>query len=173
MKQTKFTRAFAIVLSCAAFFATVLGQDKDTTKRAIDDFVKQAAGRFEVSKIEFARKAKLYDRRVNVEEKFSYSMNGNELEVLAVRYLYIDIEHEEVFYFKNKKLVYSMERRAPVDGLGAAWSGTFYFHNGKLLDFTTNGHGKSELDNWDPEADMLWMSRRRVKQLKEHLRKGV
>ena len=66
-----------------------------------------------------------------------------------------------------------MERRGPVDGAGAIWSGVFYFQNGKLLDHTTNGHGKSELDNWDPEADMLWMSRRRMKQLKEHLRRGV
>ena len=173
MKRLKFRSAFAIVLSFAASFTSVVGQDQDTTKRAIDDLVKEAARRFESSKIDFIRKTKLNDRTVTVEEKFSYLMSGKEPEVLAVRYLYINIEHEEVYYFKNGTLIYSMERRAPVDGPGAAWSGVFYFQNGKLLDFTTNGHGKSELDDWDPEADMLWMSRRRMKQLKEHLRRGV
>ena len=106
MKRMRFTSAFAMVLSCAAFFVSAQGQDQDTAKRAIDDFVKQAAGRFEASKIEFARKAKLFDRTVTVEEKFSYSVNGNEPEVLAVRYLYTDIEHAEVSYFKNRNLVY-------------------------------------------------------------------
>ena len=170
MNRIKFIRGLIIVLSGASFFASALGQEPGTTKRGIDDFVKQAARRFESSKIDFVGKTELSGRAV--EEKVSYSMNGNQPEILAVGYRDGNIDHEEVFYFKNGSLIYSTERETPADGAGAAWSGNFYFQNEKLLDFSTNGHGKSELDDWDPEAEVLRMSRKRMKQLREHLRRG-
>jgi hypothetical protein len=35
------------------------------------------------------------------------------------------------------------------------WRGDFYFSKGKLIDHVTLGHGKSEMDDWDPEHEML------------------
>lgn len=35
------------------------------------------------------------------------------------------------------------------------WAGDFYFINGKLDYYITLGHGKSELDDWNPEKDNL------------------
>jgi len=166
MKRMRFTKGIAAaVFSCAVFLTSGLGQDLDTSKRAIDDFVRQAELKFESSKADFVLKSKL-------SEKFSYSMKGNTVEVLSVRYRKADADHEEEYYFQAGKLVYAIERQAPVGGSGPAWSGVYYFKNGKLLDHTTNGHGKSELDSWDPEDEVFRMSRKRMKQLRDHLKKG-
>lgn len=39
------------------------------------------------------------------------------------------------------------------DSIG--WAGIYYFSKGKLQDHETLGHGKSELDTWNPEAEVL------------------
>ena len=36
-----------------------------------------------------------------------------------------------------------------------SWSGEFYFSNGKLIDLETLGHGKSEIETWQPEQEMI------------------
>jgi len=45
---------------------------------------------------------------------------------------------------------------------GTMWNGDFYFSKGKLIEHVTNGHGRSELDNWNPEKEVLekWKSRK-------------
>jgi hypothetical protein len=37
-----------------------------------------------------------------------------------------------------------------------SWLGTYLFEKGKLKDYYTNGHGKSETDDWDPEKEVLY-----------------
>ena len=169
MKNTTFTQGIAtMVVSSAVLLTSTLGQDLDTNKRAIRDFVKQAESRFDSSKAGFVLKTKL-DGRI-VEEKFSYSTNGDDVEMLIVRYRDGAVDNEEYHYFKDRRLVYVIERQGIVDGGGPDWSGVYYFSNGKLLDHVTNGHGKSELDRWDPEDDVLRMSRKRMNQLRNHLK---
>ena len=171
MKRTRFTKGiFPIVFSSAVLLTSALGQDIDTSKRAIDDFVKQAELKFESSKVGFVLKTKLKGR--TLDEKFSYSMKGNAVEVLSVRYRNGDADHEEEYFFQGRQLVYSTERQVLVHGEGPDWSGVYYFKNGILLDHTTNGHGKSELDSWKPEVEVPQMSRKRLKQLGVHLKKG-
>jgi hypothetical protein len=155
---------FSAVFSVALGLMSAIGQDLDTSKGAIDDFVKQAELKFQSSKAGFVLKSKLA-------ETFSYSMKGNDVEVLSVRYRNADSDHDEEYFFQAGKLVYATERQAPVGGGGPDWSGVYYFKNGKLLDHATNGHGKSELDSWDPEDEVFRMSRKRMKQLRDHLKK--
>ena len=66
----------------------------------------------------------------------------------------------QLFYFRNNKLIYCTEtiisyynQHNVQDTM--TWSGSFYFSDGKLIDYVTLGHGKSETEEWDPEADML------------------
>lgn len=82
---------------------------------------------------------------------------------------YITIErrfaHQEdsiwqTFYLKNNQLIYATEQitsyyanEGQTDTM--TWMGSFYFYRGKLIDHITLGHGKSEIDTWDPQSDML------------------
>lgn len=36
----------------------------------------------------------------------------------------------------------------------AVWKGEYFFRNGKMVDLTTLGHGKSEADSWDPGREV-------------------
>jgi len=35
------------------------------------------------------------------------------------------------------------------------WAGNFYFSKNKLIANVTFGYGKSEIDSWNPEVDLL------------------
>lgn len=171
MKRAKFINTiFLILISGPVLLTPAVGQLANATTLAIDVLVKRAALRFESSKAGFVLKMKYNNR--TVEEKFSYSMTGDDIEVLSVRYRDGNADNEEIYYFQGRQLVYATESQSPVDGASPAWSGIYYFKNGKLLDFVTNGHGKSEDDSWDPEDEVLRMSGKRMKQLRDHLKRG-
>src|SRR5687767_12193947 len=95
---------FSAVFAVGLGSMSALGQDLDASKRAIDDFVKQAELKFESSKTDFVLKSKLA-------EKFSYSMKENGVEVLSVRHRKADVNHEEEYFFQAGKLVYATERQ--------------------------------------------------------------
>ena len=171
MKIVRITkRILPIVVSSVVLLTSALGQDLETSKRAIDDFVKQAELKFASSRAGFLLKTKVKGR--TLEEEFSYSTNRDDVEMLIVRYREGAADYEEYHYFQDRQLVYLIERQVPVDGGGPDWSGVYYFKSGILLDHTTNGHGKSEDDSWDPADEVLRMSRKRMKQLKDHLKRN-
>lgn len=61
----------------------------------------------------------------------------------------------QTFYLRNGGLVYAEEKIVSHYGNDSiTWAGKFYFAGGKLIDQRTLGHGKSETDEWDPEAEM-------------------
>jgi hypothetical protein len=66
----------------------------------------------------------------------------------------------QTFYFKNNNLIYSTETItlysfANNQQDSIIWVGTYYFSKDKLIDMVTLGHGKSETEKWDPEAEVL------------------
>lgn len=67
---------------------------------------------------------------------------------------------QQTFYLKDGSLIYAIERivtyyteNGKTDSI--TWRGDFYFSKGKLIDHVTLGHGKSEIETWNPEQDML------------------
>ena len=62
----------------------------------------------------------------------------------------------QVFYSVGSSLIFSSESITNYYGKDSTgWGGTYYFSNGKLKDYTTFGHGKSEFDDWNPEVEVL------------------
>ena len=66
----------------------------------------------------------------------------------------------QTFYLKSGELIFATEQivtyyyeKNKTDSIG--WSGDFYFSKGKLIYHITIGHGKSEIETWDPEQDLL------------------
>ncbi len=159
-------------------------QTIEQNKLAIADFVRRTDQTFEKSKKVFTVKVKRKNRKFLPEEsnygikkgeflirKFSYLMNEKDIEVLVVHYQIEKFSSEEFYYFKNKRLIYATEQHfSDSDGdKNSVWSGVFYFENEILFDYSTNGHGKSETEEWQPEKEVLQMSRERIKQLNKYL----
>lgn len=176
------------VLSAILFGVLAAGlvnaQTVGEKKLAIKEFVARADATFKTSKKVFTVKEKRNKRKFLIEEsnysikkgeflnrEFSYSMNEKNVEVFVVRYEIEKFSAEETYYFKNKKLVYATEQHFfETNGeKNAVWSGVFYFENEKLLDHGTNGHGKSETEEWNAEKQVLQMSRERLDQLNKYL----
>lgn len=92
-------------------------------------------------------------------EKWSYLRDAKYLLYFQVNYTLDSNDYEEEYYLTNGGLIYATEKEVmrfpsmdPVDSIG--WSGVFYFSAHKLLYQRTLGHGKSEMDNWDPEKEI-------------------
>ena len=81
------------------------------------------------------------------------------------------VAYTEKYYFKDSSLIYAYESEiffSPAEGIkqGTKWSGDFYFSEGKLIIHVTNGLGRSELDDWDPENEILQRLKKRKAELK-------
>lgn len=66
----------------------------------------------------------------------------------------------QTFYLRKGELIFATEKVVSfytennlTDSI--TWNGDFYFLKGRLIDHVTLGHGKSELDSWNPEQDVL------------------
>jgi len=114
-------------------------------------------------------KDKLVDQK-NVKEKWRVFSN-NEYSRIIIQYTTDSAEHSiaytEKYYLKNDALIYAYESEVFFETSqnmkdGTMWNGDFYFSKGKLIEHVTNGHGRSELDNWNPEKEVLekWKSRK-------------
>ena len=80
------------------------------------------------------------------------------------------VAYTEKYYLKNGSLIYAFESEVffPTGeniSEGTTWAGDFYFSKGKLIDHVTLGHGRSELDDWDPEKEILQRWKGRKKEL--------
>ncbi|NOT52346.1 MAG: hypothetical protein HOP10_13835 [Chitinophagaceae bacterium] len=94
-------------------------------------------------------------------QKWTYLRDPKNLLYFRVNYTLDSTDYEEEYYLHEGTLIFATEKEVwrfpsmnPVDSMG--WSGVFYFSKGKLIYQSTLGHGKSELDNWDPEKE-IWM----------------
>jgi len=87
--------------------------------------------------------------------------DNKQLARIIINYTIDSASYTEEYYFKDGFLIYAYEG---IDEY-SAWSGGFYFSNGKLIDHVTLGHGKSELDDWDPEKEILQRLKKRKAEL--------
>lgn len=103
-------------------------------------------------------------------QKWQY-FDNKELSLISIGYKIDSTSYTEKYYLYNGGLIYAYEEEIwyqPSLGINeyTMWSGTFYFVRGKLADHVTLGHGKSELDNWNPEQEILLRLKERKKELK-------
>ena len=89
---------------------------------------------------------------------------------IIINHVIDSMRYSEKYYFKNGSLIYAYESEilySPFWGQieYSIWSGDFYFSKGKLIDHVTLGHGKSELDDWDPENEILQRLKKRKAEL--------
>jgi len=148
---------FSIV--AVIIYHSLAGQTTSTTYKIekIDSIVSQidsvAMLKHRVFNLRKQYKGKTYS------EKWSYLRDSKYLLYFRVNYTLDSNDYEEEYYLANGGLIYATEKEVmrfpsmdPVDSIG--WSGVFYFSEYKLLFQSTLGHGKSEMDNWDPEREV-------------------
>jgi len=127
------------------------------TKEKIDSIVSKTDSvvslKHKVFNLKKQYKGKVYT------EKWSYLRDAKHLLFFRINYTIDSTDYEEVYYLDKGALVFASEKEVmrfpsmdPVDSIG--WSGFFYFSEHKLLFQSTLGHGKSEMDNWNPEKEV-------------------
>lgn len=87
---------------------------------------------------------------------FTYKTSNGKLVKLTYLFKNDSTKTEQIFYINNGKLIYSTEDEVLYSSKDSSiWRGTYFFANGRLKDYETLGHGKSELDDWEPEKEMV------------------
>jgi hypothetical protein len=77
----------------------------------------------------------------------------------------------EVYYIKDNSLVFSEEEEITSYAAGkVTWGGKYYFKNGVLKDYETLGHGKSEIEAWDPQKEVLLNYKRAGRYVQNYLK---
>ena len=88
--------------------------------------------------------------------KYQFKYNHNQLEYAAREYSDKDSSVKQEFYILASFLIFSTESITYYYGKDSiGWGGVYYFSEGKLKDYETLGHGKSEDEKWNPEAEVL------------------
>jgi hypothetical protein len=94
--------------------------------------------------------------------------NAKGLGFISIEYKIDSTAYAERYFLENGSLIYAYESEIlyfPSLNDQSAWAGDFYFSKNKLIHHVTLGHGKSEMDDWDPEKEIL----QRLKERKEEL----
>jgi hypothetical protein len=161
---------FAVIISIFLTAYVAPAQTEEQKKNSISEFVTRAGKNFMNSKKDFSVKTKNRDRETII-ENFSYSMNNGKIEVLKVSFQDGILFFEEEFFIRNGEPVFVYEKEtATKDGeVIHEWSGEHYLEDGKLFNSETNGHGKSETGDWEPEKEIPKLYRKRIKQLNKFL----
>lgn len=159
-----FAIAFVIIVKAS------FGQDLEKQKTAIDADVesisKQTNLKTESFSIQALKKALHYINYQFIENTDGYVK-------IHRQFSHKNDTIKQTFYFKNNGLIYATEKitsyfteNGKTDSI--VWKGDFYFANGRVIDYVTLGHGKSEIDTWDPEQDMLTALRESKQDIERH-----
>ena len=90
---------------------------------------------------------------------------------LKITYAYNNTYYVEKYSVYKGELINSYEEETMYEfgsnakGQGLPWQGTYYWENNKIVLESTNGHGKSEIDDWDPSKENWNRYQKRIKQL--------
>ncbi len=152
------------LLSCNFAFA----QNVPYSKEKIDIIITKTDSLFSIRHKSFTLKRNISSRKV-VTESWTYLKNSKGLSCFKISYTIDSTDYKEAYFLDKGNLIYATEievSRFPASGPDdfIVWSGLYYFSYKKLIDHMTNGHGKSELDGWDPEKEtLLRYNKRRFK----------
>jgi len=133
------------------------GQDLDKRKIAIDAEVERISEQSTVGTVNFSIQTL---KKVLNYISYQYRESSKGYVKISRQFSHKNDTIHQDFYLKDGSLIYAHEiitsyftNNGKTDSIG--WSGGFYFAKGKLIDCITHGHGKSEMDSWNPEKDML------------------
>jgi len=88
--------------------------------------------------------------------KYQLKREGGNIQKIVRQYRNSDSSVAQVFYTVNDSLIFATESIVYYYGKDSIeWSATYYFSDGKLEDFETLGHGKSEISTWNPEDEVF------------------
>lgn len=104
-----------------------------------------------------------------IKEQWLY-FDSKGLSRITISYTIDSTAYYEKYYLKDGALIYAYDSEiffSPTAGIdqGTKWAGDFYFLKGKLFNHVTLGHGRSELDDWDPEKEILQGLKKRKAEL--------
>lgn len=159
-----------LILILLIFPAFLHAQNDDEAQKRIDSIIETIEKRSENSHQSFTIKKRKYT------EQWTYSTANGKIEFFSVSYFARHTKRSETYFLQNDELIYAAEREDYYSGDNenteelTSWSGNYYFENRILVYLTTNGHGKSETDDWEPERETLDMFRKRLKTLKKKLK---
>lgn len=102
---------------------------------------------------------------------FAYKTSNGKFVKLIHRFKTGNAKTGQLFYINNDALVYSVDEVLYFSKDSSSWRGTYFFVNGKLKDYETLGHCKSELDDWEPEKEVTRNYKRVKNIVVAHIRK--
>ncbi len=133
------------------------GQNIEGRKKAIDVEVNRISKEIKLPTINFSIQAL---KKVLHYINYEYVTNPIGYIKIKRRFSYKNDTIHQTFFLQKGDLIYATEeivtyftKNKKTDSI--AWRGDFYFSKGKLIDHVTVGHGKSEIDSWNPEQEML------------------
>lgn len=133
------------------------GQDLEKQKAAIDAEVQHISTQGETKTVNFTSPAL---KKVLHYIRYQYAESSRGYGKISRQFSRKNGTIQQIFYLKEGSLIYATEKittyftdKGKTDSI--VWNGDFYFSKGKLIDHVTLGHGKSEIDTWNPEQDML------------------
>lgn len=146
-----------LAISAILFSKVLYGQDIDKQKAAIDAEVERISKQSKLKTERFSIQAL---KKVLHYIDYQYVENTKGYVNISRQFSHQNDSVQQTFCLKDGKLIHATEvitsyfnDKDKRDSI--AWSGSFYFAKGRLIDHITLGHGKSELDTWNPEQDMV------------------
>ena len=144
-------RQIFIFVFLAPFF--VFAQDFQLRKKIDSSVLKIDSSRTKT--IFFTKTEKSVDNKT-ITFKYHFKYNQNQLEYAAREFSDRDSSVKQEFYMLASFLIFSTESITYYYGKDSiGWGGAYYFSKDKLKDYETLGHGKSEDETWNPEAEVL------------------
>jgi hypothetical protein len=160
------------------FFIPILcfSQQKEADSSSINEIVRKLDKLSKTNNRLFVNDKLINNKKIK--ENWQY-FDNKQLSEIVIDYIvdsaayserYYSTAYSEKYYFKDGALINAYESEVfflPDLGIdqGTMWAGDFYFSKGKLIDYVTVGHGKSELDDWDPEKEILQRLKKRKAEL--------
>ena len=144
-----------IIFLLLAFLLTIIsfGQNKEKAIKTIDSIVKVISKDKKYTTSYFRIQAL---KKVLHYISYTYKFEKKNILRIERKFSHKQDSIKQIFYLNNGQLIYAIETIVShFANDSITWSGDFYFSNGKLLDYETLGHGKSEIETWDPESDIL------------------
>lgn len=88
---------------------------------------------------------------------YTFGMSESRAVKIVHRFQRGIVDLVQTFYLRDTSLIFSKETETSyyLHGDTVYWSGMYYFKDGRLKDYETLGHGKSETEDWDPEKEVL------------------
>jgi hypothetical protein len=162
-------RPIFITALFAPFF--VFAQDFQLRKK-IDSSVLKIDSR-RTKTISFTKTEKTLDNKT-ITCKYQFKYNQNQLEYASREYSDKDSSVKHEFYALASIIIFSAESISYYYGKDSVgWGGAYYFSGGILKDYETLGHGKSEDETWNPEAEVLGKYQRTKEAVINYRKKNI